>query len=95
MVQETRRHSRQRRRSRAGSRYVANPSSPCRSVFSWERIGFELSNGIAQYGGSTVICVFPSVAGVVLDEDILTHSKAKMETLVKVGMEMGKLQSTV
>ncbi|ORX36174.1 phosphatidylserine decarboxylase-domain-containing protein [Kockovaella imperatae] len=47
--------------------------------------------GWFQYGGSTVICVFPSATGITFDEDLVTHSKASMETLVRVGMEMGKV----
>ena len=45
-----------------------------------------------QYGGSTTICVFPSAAGVVFDEDMATNSEHKVETLVKVGMEIARVR---
>ena len=43
-----------------------------------------------QYGGSTNIAVFPSDAGVQFDADLVATSEKGMETLVRVGMEMGK-----
>jgi len=45
-----------------------------------------------QYGGSTTICVFPSAAGMAFDQDIATNSEHSMETLVRVGMEIAKVQ---
>jgi phosphatidylserine decarboxylase len=47
--------------------------------------------GWFQYGGSTVIVVFPASAGVAFDADLLATSQTQMETLVSVGMEMGKV----
>ena len=46
--------------------------------------------GWFQYGGSTVITVFPKEARVVVDQDIAGNSERAMETLVKVGMEIAK-----
>jgi phosphatidylserine decarboxylase len=51
------------------------------------RKGQEL--GWFQYGGSTVILVFPASAGVRFDADLLATSARQMETLVRVGMEIG------
>ncbi|CAD6567328.1 MAG: hypothetical protein TREMPRED_003549 [Tremellales sp. Tagirdzhanova-0007] len=47
--------------------------------------------GWFQYGGSTTICVFPSAARIVFDEDMTTNSEHKVETLVKVGMEIARV----
>ncbi|KAK8846641.1 phosphatidylserine decarboxylase [Kwoniella newhampshirensis] len=47
--------------------------------------------GWFQYGGSTTICVYPSTTGVKFDDDLVANSEEKMETLVKVGMEVGKV----
>ncbi|KAK1926630.1 phosphatidylserine decarboxylase-domain-containing protein [Papiliotrema laurentii] len=47
--------------------------------------------GWFQYGGSTCITVFPSAAGVKFDADIKSTSEKRMETLVDVGMEIGKV----
>ncbi|WWD21949.1 phosphatidylserine decarboxylase [Kwoniella shandongensis] len=47
--------------------------------------------GWFQYGGSTTICVFPSRSGVKFDEDLVATSEHQMETLVRVGMEIGKV----
>ena len=46
--------------------------------------------GWFQYGGSTCIVVFPKNA-FQLDSDIVGNSEKTMETLVKVGMEVGKV----
>ncbi|WVQ83822.1 phosphatidylserine decarboxylase [Cryptococcus sp. DSM 104549] len=51
--------------------------------------------GWFQYGGSTTICVFPSAAGVQFDEDLRVNSEHQIETLVKVGMEIGKAGARV
>lgn len=46
--------------------------------------------GWFQYGGSTTIVVLPE--GVVkFDDDLVQTSQNKMETLVRVGMEIGKV----
>ena len=49
------------------------------------RKGEEL--GWFQYGGSTVITVFPSAAktGLKFDDDLLTNSEQSIETVVQVG----------
>jgi len=47
--------------------------------------------GWFAYGGSTTIAIFPSVCGVSFDQDIITNSEHSMETLVRVGMEIGKV----
>jgi len=44
--------------------------------------------GYFQYGGSTVIVVFPE-GTVLFDEDLVGHSKAGVETVVKVGERIG------
>lgn len=49
--------------------------------------------GWFQYGGSTVITVFPSAAGIQIDGDIKANSEKKTETLVKVGMEIASVQA--
>lgn len=46
-----------------------------------------------QYGGSTNIVVFPSSAGVQFDNDLKFNSDASVETVVRVGMEIGKVGS--
>lgn len=43
--------------------------------------------GYFQYGGSTVICIFP--AGVVWDPDLLKSSEGGIEVLVKAGERIG------
>ncbi|WVW78860.1 phosphatidylserine decarboxylase [Kwoniella bestiolae CBS 10118] len=48
--------------------------------------------GWFQYGGSTTITVFPSKSGVAFDDDLVKNSENGMETLVRVGMEMGKVK---
>ncbi|GFZ49041.1 hypothetical protein JCM24511_06791 [Saitozyma sp. JCM 24511] len=48
--------------------------------------------GWFQYGGSTCILVCPSTAGVVFDQDIVANSEKQTETLVRVGMEVGKIK---
>ncbi|ODN96548.1 phosphatidylserine decarboxylase [Cryptococcus wingfieldii CBS 7118] len=47
--------------------------------------------GWFQYGGSTTICVLPSRAGLQFDADLKENSLKQMETLVQVGMEVGKV----
>lgn len=47
--------------------------------------------GWFQYGGSTCITIFPSASGIQFDEDIRNNSEHKMETLVKVGMEIATI----
>ncbi|WVR04306.1 phosphatidylserine decarboxylase [Kwoniella sp. DSM 27419] len=49
--------------------------------------------GWFQYGGSTTITVFPSGSGVVFDDDLLKNSEKKVETLVRVGMEIAKVRA--
>ena len=44
--------------------------------------------GYFQYGGSTVICIFPQ--RVTFDEDLLRTSRDGLETLVMVGERIGK-----
>ncbi|KIR60414.1 phosphatidylserine decarboxylase [Cryptococcus bacillisporus CA1280] len=51
--------------------------------------------GWFQYGGSTSITVFPKSAGIEFDSDLVENSKKQMETLVRVGMEIGKCSTTV
>ncbi|WVQ91772.1 phosphatidylserine decarboxylase [Cryptococcus gattii] len=51
--------------------------------------------GWFQYGGSTTITVFPKSAGVEFDSDLVENSKKQMETLVRVGMEIGKCSAAV
>ncbi|WWD08045.1 phosphatidylserine decarboxylase [Kwoniella europaea PYCC6329] len=48
--------------------------------------------GWFQYGGSTTITIFPSKSGVAFDADVVSNSENGMETLVRVGMEIGKVQ---
>ncbi|WWC59068.1 phosphatidylserine decarboxylase [Kwoniella dejecticola CBS 10117] len=48
--------------------------------------------GWFQYGGSTTITVFPSKSGVVFDDDLIDNSEHGLETLVRVGMEIGKVK---
>ncbi|WVN88892.1 phosphatidylserine decarboxylase [Cryptococcus depauperatus CBS 7841] len=57
--------------------------SPGDKVFKGEELGW------FQYGGSTIITLFPSKAGLRFDPDLVETSRRKMETLVKVGMEIG------
>lgn len=45
--------------------------------------------GYFQYGGSTVIAVFPKDT-VVWDEDLLDHSNKSIETLVQMGERIGR-----
>lgn len=45
--------------------------------------------GWFQYGGSTVILLFPQEAGVTWDSDLLSASEKSVETLVKVGEHIG------
>lgn len=47
--------------------------------------------GWFQYGGSTTIAVFPRSAGLQFDSDLLATSEKQMETLVRVGMEIGRV----
>jgi phosphatidylserine decarboxylase len=47
--------------------------------------------GWFQYGGSTTIVVVPRAAGVFFDDDLLATSEKMMETLVRVGMEIGRV----
>ncbi|WWC87282.1 phosphatidylserine decarboxylase [Kwoniella dendrophila CBS 6074] len=49
--------------------------------------------GWFQYGGSTTITVFPSASGVKFDEDLVKNSEHQLETLVRVGMEIGKVSA--
>lgn len=51
--------------------------------------------GWFQYGGSTTICVFPEASGIQFDKDILANSEKSMETLVRVGMEIGSVGKSV
>lgn len=51
--------------------------------------------GWFQYGGSTTITVFPKSGGVEFDSDLVENSKKQMETLVRVGMEIGKCSTAV
>lgn len=44
--------------------------------------------GYFQYGGSTIICMFPT--GVTWDEDLLKHSSDGIEVLVKAGERIGQ-----
>lgn len=41
--------------------------------------------GWFQYGGSTVIAVFPQTSGVSFDDDLVRNSQASIETKVSVG----------
>ncbi|KAF9516100.1 hypothetical protein BS47DRAFT_1371809 [Hydnum rufescens UP504] len=45
--------------------------------------------GWFQYGGSTVILLFPQEAGVTWDSDLLSASEKSVETMVKVGEHIG------
>lgn len=48
--------------------------------------------GYFAFGGSTIVCLFPP--GVVSwDNDVKENSSAALETLVKVGMGIGKLNA--
>ncbi|KAI9635579.1 phosphatidylserine decarboxylase-domain-containing protein [Dioszegia hungarica] len=47
--------------------------------------------GWFQYGGSTNIVVFPSSAGIQFDQDLCANSEASVETVVRVGMEIGAI----
>lgn len=48
--------------------------------------------GYFQYGGSTVIGVFPEEAGIKWDDDLAEASKASLEVLVKAGEKIGKAE---
>lgn len=48
--------------------------------------------GYFQYGGSTVVCVFP--AGVEWDADLLKSSENGLETLVRAGERIGKFKAS-
>lgn len=59
----------------------------------WDKkVGEEVEKGEGlgyfQYGGSTVVLVFPT--GVVWDEDLATNSENKLEVLVKAGERIGQ-----
>jgi phosphatidylserine decarboxylase len=45
--------------------------------------------GWFQYGGSTVILLFPEEARVTWDSDLLAASEKTLETVVKVGEQIG------
>jgi phosphatidylserine decarboxylase len=45
--------------------------------------------GWFQYGGSTVILLFPQEVGVTWDSDLLSASEKSVETLVRVGEHIG------
>ena len=47
--------------------------------------------GLFQYGGSTVITVFPADFAVKFDEDLCKHSRDKCETQVRVGESVGRM----
>ncbi|OWZ78123.1 phosphatidylserine decarboxylase [Cryptococcus neoformans Bt85] len=51
--------------------------------------------GWFQYGGSTTITVFSKSAGIEFDKDLVENSKKQIETLVRVGMEIGKCSAAV
>ncbi|CAL9243932.1 unnamed protein product [Arabidopsis halleri] len=44
--------------------------------------------GYFSFGGSTVICVFEKDS-IQIDEDLLVNSGRSLETLVRVGMQLG------
>lgn len=48
--------------------------------------------GYFAFGGSTIVCLFPPNT-VSWDNDIKENSRAALETLVRVGMGIGKLSS--
>ncbi|BFZ58726.1 hypothetical protein PYCC9005_005791 [Savitreella phatthalungensis] len=48
--------------------------------------------GYFQYGGSTVIVLFPSSMDIKFDQDLLENSESKIETIVKVGESLGRLR---
>lgn len=47
--------------------------------------------GWFQYGGSTCIVVVPNSSGLKFDDDLINVSKQQMETLVAVGMPLGRV----
>lgn len=46
--------------------------------------------GYFAFGGSTIVTVFEKDVGVQWDEDLLINGKASLETLVRVGMGIGR-----
>lgn len=53
------------------------------------RKGDEL--GWFQYGGSTVVLVFPAAAGVQWDADLAASSAEGVETIVRAGNHIGRV----
>ncbi|EIW57117.1 uncharacterized protein TRAVEDRAFT_168718 [Trametes versicolor FP-101664 SS1] len=46
--------------------------------------------GYFAFGGSTIVVLFEKAAGIAWDEDLLINSRACLETLVRVGMGLGR-----
>lgn len=65
-----------------GSIQLTNANKEGDSVEKGEELGY------FQYGGSTVICVFPKDA-VKWDDDVAKNSAASLETLVRMGERIG------
>lgn len=63
-----------------------NAAKPGDSVNKGDEMGY------FQYGGSTVIAVFPK-GDVTWDDDLLTNSEKPVETIVKMGDHIGKFNA--
>jgi phosphatidylserine decarboxylase len=63
-----------------------NAAKPGDSVNKGDEMGY------FQYGGSTVIAVFPK-GDVTWDDDLLTNSEKPVETIVKMGDHVGKFNT--
>ena len=50
--------------------------------------------GWFQYGGSTVIVLYPSSASIIWDADLITASENALETVVEVGERIGHVGVT-
>lgn len=49
-----------------------------------------IANSRFYAGGSTIVVLFEKAAGIEWDEDLLINSRACLETLVRVGMGLGR-----
>ena len=50
--------------------------------------------GYFEYGGSTVIVLFPTAMDVKFDDDLVQNSRDRVETIVKAGSSLGRVIST-
>jgi hypothetical protein len=83
-------HTPRRLKSSAGSAQYRRPPIPFQTSIAERGRSQTIISDLQQYGGSTNIVIFPSAAGIQFDHDLQETSAKGMETLVRVGMEIGQ-----